>query len=156
MLYRKRAWDIMRSEFPSVGEAATLSQVIETMGKSLLHNADHDFVMVKTSEGKFVGIITMWNIIQAMGPDLLKKTVKSKDDENFEKAFRLACQLGAQTGIKKMIQKNFPRIKSNDTLSRIIEAFLDYNQGTAVVEEGEKIIGVVIMADVYKEIARNI
>lgn len=156
MLYRKRAWDIMRSEFPSVGEEANLSQVIETMEISLAHYADNDFVMVKSSEDKFVGVITMWNIVQAMGPDLLKKTVKSKDDDNFEKAFRLACQLGAQTGIKKIIRKGVPRVKSNDTLSRIIEVFLDYNQSIAVVEEGEKIIGVVVLTDVYKEIARNI
>ncbi len=156
MLYRKRAWDIMRSEFPRVKEDAALSQVIEVLEKSLAHNPENNCLVVTTLENKFAGVITKWNIIQAMGPDLLKKTVKIKDEENYEKAFKLACQLGGQSGIKKIIQKSIPRIRPNDTLSRIIEAFLDYGQEKAVVEEGEKIIGVVVLADVYKEIVRNI
>lgn len=156
MLYRKRAWDIMRGEVPMVSEDVTVSQVIEAMHESLAHIPDNDCVLVTNRQGKFAGIITMRNIVQAMGPDLLKKTSGKKDDDNYEKSFRLACQLGVQTGIKKIIQKDIPRISPNDTLTRIIEVFLDYNRGRAVVEEGERIMGVVFMADVYKEIARNI
>ncbi len=156
MLYRKRAWDIMRSEFPSVKEDVTLLQVIEAMENSLAQYPDNDCLLVTTREGRFVGVITRWNIVKAMGLNLLKKMTINKDDENYEKAFKLVSQLGAQTGIKKIIQKDIPRIKPHDTLDRIIESFLDYNRGRAVVIEGEKIFGMVILGDVYKEIARNI
>lgn len=156
MLYRKRAWDIMRAEVPEVREDATLSLVIEVMLESLAHTPDNDCVLVKAKEGGLAGVITMRSIVQAMGPDLLKKTSGTRDEANYEKSFRLACQLGAQTGIKKIISKDIPRIRPSDTLVRIIEVFLDYNRSRAVVEEGDKVMGIVLLADVYREIARNI
>ncbi len=156
MLYRKRAWDIMRSEFPKVKEDSPMSRVIEAMEESLTHNPDNCCVLVTNSENRLIGVITIWNILQAMGPDLLKSAAGTRDEENYEKAFTLACQLGAQAGIKKIIRKDVPRIRPNDTLARIIEVFLDYGQGMAVVEEGDKIMGIVMSVDVYKEIARNI
>jgi len=156
MLYRKRAWDIMRSEFPRAKEDAPLSEAMKAIEQSLGQYPDNDFLVVTTKEGSLVGVISMWNIFQAMGPELLKKMTRIKDDENYEKAFKLACQLGAQTGIRKIIQKDFPRIRPSDTLDRIMEVFLDYNRGCAVVEEGGKIFGIVILADVYKEIASNV
>jgi CBS domain-containing protein len=157
MLYRKRAWDIMRGEVPAVSEDATLSRVIEVMLESLTHTPDNDCVLVKGKEGGLAGVITMRNMVQAMGPDLIKKTSGTKKDEtNYEKSFRLACQLGAQTGIKKIISKDIPRIRPSDTLVRVIEVFLDYNRSRAVVEEGDKVMGIVLLADVYREIARNI
>ncbi len=156
MLYRKRAWDIMRSDFSSVKEDATLSQVIEALEESLVHYPDNNFVLVTGKGGKFLGGISMWNIIKAMGPDLLKKTAGDQSPGNADKSFKLACQLGAQTGIKKIIQKDIPVINPNDTLARVIEAVLDYRQGKAVVEEGGRVMGVVMLADIYKEIARNL
>lgn len=156
MLYRKRAWDIMRSEFSSVKEDATLNQVIEALEESLVHYPDNNFVLVTGRGGKFIGGISMWSIIKAMGPDLLKKTAGDQGLGSADKSFKLACQLGAQTGIKKIIQKDIPLINPNDTLARVIEAVLDYRQGRAVVEEGGRVMGVVMLADIYKEIARNI
>lgn len=155
MLYRRRAWDIMRTEFPEVEEKATLGQVIEALQKSLVHNPDNSCVLVTTGNKRLVGFISIRNIMLAMGPDLIKKTARSSDEVSYEKAFILACQLGAQTGIKKVIQKDVPRIRPNDTLARIVEVFLDYNRELAVVEEGEKIMGTVTLADIYQEIARN-
>ncbi len=155
MLYRKRAWDIMRSDYPSVKDDATIGQVIEVMNASREHYPDNNFVLVMNKKGKFLGGVSMWNIIRAMGPDLLKQSAGNRE-ESSEKAFRLACQLGVQRGITKIIQKDIPMIKPNDTLARIIEVFLDYRQGRAIVEEGEKIMGVVMMADVYSEIAGHL
>lgn len=156
MLYRKRAWDIMRSEFPRVDEDASIAQVVKSLEKSLASFPDNDCVVVVSKEGKFLGVVSMWNIIRAMGPGLLKNAVKTREDENFEKGFELACQIGAQDGIKKILQKDVPVIRPNDTLARLMEVFLDYRQGWAVVEEGGKVMGIVMLADVYREIASSI
>ncbi|MFN2266955.1 MAG: HPP family protein [Desulfonatronovibrio sp.] len=156
MLYRKRAWDIMRSEFPMVNEEASIADVISAIETNISVYPDNNCAIVSGRDGKFVGVVSMWNIVKAMGPELLKNSSRGKGEESFDKAFQLACQLGAQTGIRKIIQKDVPRIRPNDTLARIMEVFLDYRQGRAVVEEGGKVMGVVMLADVYREIASNI
>lgn len=153
MLYRKRAWDIMRSEFPVVDHQATLTQVIQAMEGSLETAPDNNCVLVTSRQDGFLGIISMWNIIRAMGPGLLKKAGQTSQDENYENSFKLACQLGAQAGITKIIQKDVPRISPNETLARIMEVFLDYRQGRLVVEEGGKVMGLVMLSDLYREIA---
>lgn len=156
MLYRKRAWDIMRSEFPMVNEDASIGDVVSAIENSISVYPDSNCALVRGKDGKFIGVVSMWNIIKAMGPELMKNASRGNEEENFDKAFQLACQLGAQTGIRKIIQKDVPRLRPNDTLARIMEVFLDYRQGRAVVEEGGKIMGIVMLSDIYKEIASNI
>ncbi|RQD55712.1 MAG: CBS domain-containing protein [Desulfonatronovibrio sp. MSAO_Bac4] len=156
MLYRKRAWDIMRSEFPMVNEDASIGDVVKAIESNSSIYPDNDCALVSDKDGKLMGAVSMWNIVKAMGPELLKSSSRSKGEESFEKAFQLACQLGAQAGIRKIIQKDVPRIRPNDTLARIMEVFLDYRQGRAVVEEGGKVMGVVMLSDVYREIVSNI
>lgn len=156
MLYRKRAWDIMRSEFSMVNEEASIGEVVSAIESNSSVYPDNNCALVRGRDGNFIGVVAMWNIIKAMGPELLKNYSRGKGEENSEKAFQLACQLGAQAGIKKIIQKDVPRIRPNDTLARIMEVFLDYRQGWAVVEEGGKVMGIVMLSDIYKEIASNI
>ncbi|WP_028575591.1 CBS domain-containing protein [Desulfonatronovibrio hydrogenovorans] len=156
MLYRKRAWDMMHSEFAAVDEEATLSRVIQALEEVQAVSADNDCVIIMSREGRFVGIISIWDIIKAMGPVFLKKAARDMDQDSYERAFELACKIGGQAGIKKIIQKNVPRIRPNDTLARIMEVFLDYAQKRAVVEEGGKVMGIVTARDVYQEIARNV
>ncbi len=143
----------MRSEFAVVDHEATLAQVIQAMKGSLESAPDNNCVLVTSRQEGFVGVISMWNIIKAMGPGLLKKAAQGSHEENYENSFKLACQLGAQAGIKKIIQKDVPRISPNETLARIMEVFLDYRQGRLVVEEGGKVMGLVMVADLYREIA---
>ena len=37
-------------------------------------------------------------------------------------------------------------------MGRVLEILLDYRRGRAVVEEGGRIIGVVLLADLFREI----
>lgn len=155
MLQRKRAWDIMREEFFSVEEDASLSQVVKQINLSREKYPDNTFVLVFSKKSEFLGVITMWNILQAMGPCLLKG-LDQRGESNWDQIFHVACQTCSQVGIRETIQRDVPAIKPTDPLAKIMEIFLDYRRGRAVVEEGGKIIGVVLLADVYREIAKDV
>jgi CBS domain-containing protein len=57
--------------------------------------------------------------------------------------------------IRDFMQIDVPRINPNEPLARVLEIFLDYRRGRAVVEDGDRILGVVLLADLYREISKD-
>ena len=156
MLLRKRAWDIMREEYASVREDASLSEAIRALSESRKKQPDNAFVLVFAKNDHFLGILSMWNLIQGMGPCLLKGSALEGSDVDWDKAFGLACRNCAQVRIADCLQTDVPILKPNDPLARMLEVFLDYRRGRAVVEEGGRIIGVVTLADLFTEIGDSL
>ena len=156
MLLRKRVWDIMREDFASVREDASLSDAITALRSIRATQADASFVLVFSKSDKFLGILSMWNLIQGMGPCLLKGSVLDGNEVDWDNAFAQACRSCAQVRIVDCLQHDIPMLKPNDPLARVLEVFLDYRRGRAVVEEGGRIIGVVALADLFKEIGDSL
>ncbi|MFO7816475.1 MAG: CBS domain-containing protein [Thermodesulfobacteriota bacterium] len=156
MLLRMRAWDIMREEFPRVEEDASLSRIIKEMNKSRKEQPDNNCVLVFSKNDDFLGVVSMWNVLQSMGPCLLKSSGLSEKDVDWDRAFAQACRLCSQVRLKDILQKDVPRVRPNDPLARIMEIFLDYRRGRAVVTEGGRVMGLVLLSDLYKEIARDV
>jgi CBS domain-containing protein len=146
----------MRDDFPYVEEDASLSKVIRKLKESQEESPDNNCVLVYSKKKKFLGIISMWNIIQAMGPCLLKEAKLGEQEADWDLAFHRACRTCSHVGIEELIQKDVPVVKPSDPLARIMEIFLDYRRGRAVVEEGGKVIGLILLSDLYKEIARDV
>jgi CBS domain-containing protein len=156
MLLRKRVWDIMREDFAFVREDATLSQAITALREIRARQADTSFVLVFSKNDKFLGVLSMWNLIQGIGPCLLKGSVLDGNEVDWDSAFATACRSCSQVRISDCLQHDIPMLKPNDPLARVLEVFLDYRRGRAVVEEGGRIIGVVCMADLFKEIGDSL
>jgi len=156
MLLRKRVWDIMREDFVSVREDASLAEAITALLASRKTQKDNGFVLVFSKTGQFLGILSMWNLVQGIGPCLLKGSVLTGDEVDWDNAFSRACRSCAQVRINECLQTDIPVVKPNDPLARMLEVFLDYRRGRAVVEEGGKIIGVVTLADLFTEIGNSL
>ena len=156
MLVRKRVWDIMRSDFAVVREDASLSEAIGALRDIRGRQPDGSFVLVFSKSEKFLGILSMWNLIQGIGPCLLKGSVLDGNEVDWDRAFSVAYRSCAQVRITDCLQHDIPMLKPNDPLARVLEVFLDYRRGRAVVEEGGRIIGVVCLADLFKEISDSL
>ena len=152
MLLRKRAWDIMRDEYASVREDASMSETIRVLRESRTKQPDNAFVLVFSKTDRFVGVVSMWNLVQGIGPCLLKATATEEAEVDWDKAFSMACRNCSTIGIKDFLQTDVPILKPNDPMGRVLEILLDYRRGRAVVEEGGRIIGVVLLADLFREI----
>ncbi len=146
----------MREEYASVREDASLSEAIRALSESRKKQPDNAFVLVFAKNDHFLGILSMWNLIQGMGPCLLKGSALEGSDVDWDKAFGLACRNCAQVRIADCLQTDVPLLKPNDPLARVLEVFLDYRRGRAVVEEGGRIIGVVTLADLFTEIGDSL
>ena len=156
MLLRKRVWDIMREDFAFVREDASLSDAINALRDIRGRQPDGSFVLVFSKNEKFLGILSMWNLIQGIGPCLLKGSVLDGNEVDWDRAFSTACRSCAQVRFTDCLQHDIPMLKPNDPLARVLEVFLDYRRGRAVVEEGGRIIGVVCLADLFKEIGDSL
>lgn len=154
MLLRKRVWDIMREDFASVQENASLADAVAALRDIRGRQPDVNFVLVFAAHGKFLGILSLWNLLQGMGPCLLKgATPDDGGDVDWDQAFAQACRSCARVRIQDSLQQDVPVLKPTDPVARVLEVFLDYRRGRAVVEEGGRIIGVVTMADVFQELS---
>ncbi len=146
----------MREEYPAVTEDASLTSVIKALEKSRNEYPDNNFVVVLSKDRKlFKGVLSMWNLIQALGPCLLKSIGMVERDVNWDNAIKHACVTCSQVEIKDFMQIDVPRINPNEPLARVLEIFLDYRRGRAIVEDGDRILGVVLLADLYREISKD-
>lgn len=155
-LLRKRAWDIMRDDFFTVVEGAGFTQIIKTLNASLAKQPDNDFVVIVSRTGSFRGIVTMMDILRGMGPCLLEYSATDSESLDFESACIRACQVCSNVEVEQVMQTDVPRVKPSDVLSVIMDKFFEYRRARAVVEEGDKVIGVVHKKDLYLEIARDV
>jgi len=154
MLLRERVWEIMREEFPKVNKDVNLYKVMEVLAEHRQKSPEINCVLVFEQE-KFIGLISMWNIIQSLGPCLLEEVGWFDSEVNWDKAFSRVCQLCSQEiSITDLIQTDIPRVKPGDPLAKLMEIFIDYRRGRAIVEEGGKVLGIVLLSDLYQEIIR--
>lgn len=156
MLLRKRVWDIMRDEYGSVQEDSSLDEAVRAMRDIRVKQPDTNFILVFAKNGNFRGILTIWDLIQCMGPRLLKEPVLEEREVDWDQAFGQACRHSSQIRISGCVQTDVPVLKANDPMVRALEVFLDYRRSRAVVEEGGRILGVVAVADLFREISRSL
>ena len=71
MMLRKRAWDMMRDEFPVVQDDASLAETIRVMRKSMVEAPDSQVVVVQNKGGKLVGAINLWKLFKAVKQSVL-------------------------------------------------------------------------------------
>jgi CBS domain-containing protein len=75
---------------------------------------------------------------------------------DWDDAYHGALRTCSQVGIRDIMQRDVPKVKPTDPLARIMEIFLDYRQGRAIVEEGGRVMGVVLLHDLYREMASDL
>lgn len=152
MLLRKRVWDIMREEFACVKEDASLAEAIAALRDIRAKQSDAACILVFAGGGQLLGVLSIWSLLQGIGPCLLKGASLSGSDVDWDNAFSQACRSCAQVRITDCLRQDVPVLKPTDPVARILEVFMDYHRDLAVVEEGGRIIGVVTIADVFHEL----
>ena len=154
MLLRKRAWDVMRTDFLTIEESAGLTEAIAALHKSLETSQDNDCVVVTSDKGRFLGVLTVRSALMALGPCLLKE-LHARGDQDWERSFDHAVRACSRGRVSEYVQKGVPVVKPAESLGRVLEMLNDYRTNRLAVEEGDKIIGLILHADVFKELCRE-
>jgi CBS domain-containing protein len=160
MLFRKRAWDMMREEFAWVDESASLAEVVRALRASQKVNPENNVVLVLGKSGgetrKLKGAVSVWKVLEAMDECVLRDPeLRVARESDFDKTFARACAVCTHTSLARHLEPDVPMLKPGDPLPVVLELFLRKKRGWAVVEENGKVLGVVLVADVYREISQD-
>lgn len=158
MLFRKRAWDIMRDDFARVDESASLAEAVRALRESQKKAPENNVVLVLGQSGAkrdvLKGAVSVWTVLAAVNELVLRDSeLKLAQESDFDKAFARASAVCTHTSLSGHMEPDVPTLKPNDPLPAVLELFLRRRRGWAVVEENGKVLGVVLVADLYRELA---
>ncbi|QGY40125.1 CBS domain-containing protein [Pseudodesulfovibrio cashew] len=156
MMLRKRAWDMMRDEFPAVRDDASLAETIRVMRTAMVEAPDSQVVVVQNKAGKLVGAINLWQLFKAVRQSVLKDENLRQDGQvDWDQQFANACLICTQMRLDDYLIRNPPILKPNEPILLVLDTFLKSRRDWALVMEGDKVMGVVYVTDVYREMTRD-
>jgi len=161
MLFRKRAWDIMRDEFATVDEEASLAEAVRALRESQKKSPENNIVLVMgksgNKEGVLKGVVSVWTVLAALDENVLRDPeLKVVREGDFDKAFARASAVCTHTSLATHMEPDVPTLKPNDPMPVVLELFLRRRRGWAVVQENNKVLGVILVADLYRELSGDI
>ncbi|WP_243544083.1 CBS domain-containing protein [Pseudodesulfovibrio tunisiensis] len=156
MMLRKRAWDMMRDDFPTVRDDASLAEAIRVMRESMKETPDNQAVVVLNRNDKLVGVVTIWDLFRAVKSSVLKDEYLHDDGEvDWDQQFANACLICTQMRLDDYMVTEPTLLKPNDPVLLVLDSFLKKKRAWALVEEGGRIMGIVYATDVYREMTRD-
>jgi predicted transcriptional regulator len=156
MILRKRAWDIMREDFASVPETANMADVVKILWAGLKDRPDMNIVIVTSPAGALKGVITTWDVLRSIEEFVFQgESLRNAEEADWDKAFAKACGMCSGIAVDKLMHKNVPLVRPNDPLLLVVNTLATGKRNWAVVEEGGKAIGVILIGDLYREITRE-
>jgi len=161
MLFRKRAWDLMRDEFATVDESASLAEAARVLFESQKKSPENNVVLVLgkngSKQGALKGAISVWSVLAALDECVLRDPeLRVVEESDFDKTFARASAVCTHTSLATHMEPDVPTLKPNDPLPVVLELFLRRRRGWAVVEDNGKVLGIITVADLYREISSDL
>ncbi len=157
MLLRKRAWDIVREDYASVPESANMLETVRALAEAQRRQPGLDAVVVLGADGMFRGLVSMDDLLAALERNVFKdKGLDGTRGTDWDQAFRRACLTCGEVRAADLLRPDEPSMHPNDPLIMVVESFLERRGNVAVVREGERVLGVVLKADAFAEVSREV
>ncbi|ABB39400.1 CBS domain containing protein [Oleidesulfovibrio alaskensis G20] len=154
MLLRKRAWDIAREEFPVVRTTDSLAEAMRRLREFQARDSACICALVNDEGGSFAGAISVWDTMRFMERHLLRgSALNGFDESGFDRVFHNACKVAGSTPVSKIMDRHVTVLRPDEPLPLVLEQIVQRGRSYAVVKEGPKVIGVVMITDLYREIS---
>ena len=155
MLLRRRAWDILREDYPIVKIDDPLAEAIRKLNACA--NEGCLCALVEDRNGRIKGAVSIWDTMRFMEDTLLRGDgLKCLDENRYEQMFTNACKVSGSIAVKDVMDKDMTIVRPDEPLLLVLEDFVKKGRSYATVMEGGKVIGVIMINDIYKEISDQI
>lgn len=155
MLLRTRAWDIVREEFPVLKEGSSLADAMRELNR--VSDSGCLCALVMDENGRLKGAVSMWDTVRFMEDNLLRgNALRGLDENRFEQMYANACKVSGSTSVKDVMDTNMTVVAPDEPLLIVLEDFVKKGRSYAVVKEGARVLGVIMIADIFKEISGQI
>ena len=154
-MLRKRAFDALRTDVLVVDAAESLETVAEKLSLHLEKSPDLDAAVVMRA-GRFVGIVSLRTLLSDLNDCALDASLReSLGDDDFEDTYRLACRRCMTRKAAEAARRDIPKVAPSDSLHLVLDAMIKADSRFAVVLEGEKLLGLVPLGEIFREMRRE-
>ena len=157
MLLRKRAWDIMREDYPVVKESEGLMGVMKALHEHLKDKPHCPAVAILDEQGHAKGLVTMRGLLHYVRENLKgREALKSLDHGGFENVLEDSCQTFVAAKLAGIMEEKVLKVGPEEPLVLLVADFVKHEQDAALVIEGERLIGMVLLTDLYQEVSQSV
>jgi CBS domain-containing protein len=154
-MLRKRAFDAMRADVLIVDAGETLDALAGKLQQHLEKSPDMDAVAVMR-KGRFLGIVSLRTLLGDLNDCALDASLRtSLGDDDFEATYRDACRHCMARKASDAARRDIPRVAPTDPLHLVLDAMIKADSRFAVVLEGERLLGLVPLGEIFREIRRG-
>ncbi len=156
MLMRKRAWDIVREDYVRVERDDSLVDVMRKLLQCV--KSGNGCLCALVFEGSaMLGAVSIWDTVRFMN-NCLKQAGLNKEsaERDFEEMFAIACKLGAATRVTDIMDKEYTVLAPDMPMPAIISHFVKKGRSYAVVREGNRTLGVIMIQDIFTELGEEV
>lgn len=154
-MIRRRAFDALRTDVLSVDAREPLDAVSAKLQQHLEKSPDMDAVAVMRL-GRFLGIISLRTLLGDLNDCALEASLRtSLGDDDFETTYREACRHCLARHAAEAARRDVPRVAPSDPLHLVLDAMIKADSRFAVVLEGERLLGLVPLGEIFREMRRE-
>jgi CBS domain-containing protein len=154
-MLRKRAFDAVRTDVLVVDAGELLEAVAGKLGQHLEKSPDMDAVVV-TRQGKYLGIVSLRTLLGDLNDCALDANLRtSLGPEDFETAYREACHRCMHRKAAEAARRDIPKVPPSEPLHLVLDAMIKADSRFAVVLEGEHLLGLVPLGEIFRELRRG-
>lgn len=154
-MIRKRAFDALREDILVVDAGEPLEAVADNLQTYLEKCPDLDAVAVMR-QGRFLGIISLRTLLGDLNDCALEASLRtSLGDDDFEKTYQDACHHCMTRKAAEAARRDIPVVAPADPLHLVLDAMIKADSRFAVVLEGERLLGLVALGEIFREMRRK-
>ncbi|UJX41079.1 CBS domain-containing protein [Desulfovibrio sp. JY] len=154
-MIRKRAFDALRADVLVVDAGESLDAVADKLQAHLETRPDLDAVVV-LRQGRFLGIVSLRTLLSDLNDCALEASLRtSLGDDDFEQTYRDACRHCMARKAFDAARRDIPVVAPADPLHLVLDAMIKADSRFAVVIEGERLLGLVPLAEIFREMRRE-
>ena len=154
-MLRKRAFDALRTDVLSVDVAETLNAVSEKLKQHLEKSPDMDAVAVMR-HGRYNGIVSLRTLHGDLNDCALDASLRtSLGDDDFETTYREACGHCMARKAGEAARRDIPVVTPSEPLHLVLDAMIRADSRFAVVLEGDRLLGLVPLGEIFREMRRE-
>ena len=147
------ARDLMKLSFLRLGSEHSLREALGILLDTEAGVGGQRVLIVLGADGSFAGTLTTRSLLHALLPLWVDEQLATTDEVQFERRLLSAMEGKLDLKVGQAMQRDVPTVGFDDRLPHLIEIMQDKRLDCVPVLDGERVVGVVFLTDVFNAAA---
>lgn len=158
------------SEYPHIRDDVPVREAFAILKKNFDQGKGYRTILVLDGNNQLKGILTLRDMIRAVGPDFLKKESFGGGHGQYEgfqqefpaltqiwqESFSEKCKEAAGKAVKESMKRFEDKVLADDTIAKCAYLMSVRDVVVLPVVDKERVVGVVRMVDIFREISDQV